>query len=162
MQLNGDPTGRPPQLPGWYSNVGDIVEGDGVDYVVPQNPFKPVMRSAGISDIVSQGVQFVVPQNPLKAQLTGNVKPIGTGSYDCGCGCGGSGGCGTGQLNGKKMGTGMGTIATDFSQFSSDLSAGNYRQAFFTDTIAGIPTIGWVAGIVLVAMTMGASGSRRR
>jgi hypothetical protein len=127
--------------------LGDLLTGY---YVVPQNPLQMAQEGVSVKPALGDFVaaSFVVPQNPLLAQITGTVAPIGQGAAGtplmrkkrptssmsglggCGCGCsGGGGGCGGG----------MGTLSTDLSQFTSDLTSGNISQAIFTDTISGIP-----------------------
>lgn len=158
--------------------LGDLTSGF---FVVPQNPLQ--MAAEGISRVPTLGEfifgSFVVPQNPFWAYSAGQVQPIGQGSAgmpigmimnadgswsmnksaaraggggcgmsgvgNCGCGCGGSCGCSGGK--------GMGTITTDLSTFTTDLTSGNIMQAF-QDTIFGIPVWGWLAGIVVLSQFM--------
>jgi hypothetical protein len=140
-------------LPGWYA--------------VPQNPVEAGL--SGISYTPSIGeilpAVYVVPQNPLKDYIAGRVALIGqqsnapgqlngqkVGVGGCGCGCGGSGACG---------GHGMGDISTDFSQFTTDLSAGNFSQAL-SDPILGVPSAVWMVGAAAALLLFtGSTGPSR-
>lgn len=130
-------------LPGWFD--------------VPQNPI--TQQAYGVAYTPTLGEimpgSYAVPQNPMMDFTRGNVLPIGmkpgvkgqingqpVGVSGVGCGCGGS--CGGG------CGGGMGDISTDLSTFMADLTAGNFSQALFTDTIMGFPAYAAV-GVVAVA-----------
>jgi len=137
-------------LPGWFA--------------VPQNPvdvgMSGVSYTPGIGEILPGS--FVVPQNPLKAFTTGNVKLIGqTGGSgggsgqlngvavsDCGCGCGGHGGCGSGGGMGQLS---LSNVGSEFTTFTTDLTAGNFTQALTVDTLFGFP-----AGITLATAALAA------
>ena len=138
-------------LPGWYA--------------VPQNPvdigLSGIGYTSGIGEILPGS--FAVPQNPLKDYTAGRVRLIGQQSSSSGslngspthdCGCGGScGGCGSGS--------GMGTLSTDFSQLTTDLSSGNFSAAL-SDSIAGIPASMWLIGIAVAFFAFsGSTGPSR-
>jgi len=137
-------------MPGWYD--------------IPQNPLMASNYGVAYTPTLGEIMpgSFTIPENPLWNIGTGTVKPIGiqpgapgqingqpvatrSGSGSgMGCGCGGGhGSCGCG-------GGGMGDISTDLSTFMADLSAGNYSQALFTDTIMGFPSYA-VIGVLAVA-----------
>jgi hypothetical protein len=130
-------------------------------FVVPQNPMDgPVSYVQGIGDILATG-GFAVPQNPVVSRSSGVIQPIGTqpgakamingkavsgGVSGMGCGCGTSAGsCGCGG--------GMGDISAEFTQFSTDLTNGNFTNAIINDTFFGVPVwaYGIMAGILLFA-----------
>jgi len=143
---------------------GDLTAGF---YVVPQNPIRRAQE--GISKVPALGdfmaACFAVPQNPVLDYAVGQVKPLGQGAGampglhnvnsgskgmgSMGCGCGG--GCG-----------GMGTLSTDIAAFTADLTAGNFTQALTTDTIGGVPTWGWLAGLALFYMSFVGGGKHSR
>jgi hypothetical protein len=148
--------------------LGDLMAGY---FVVPQDPLQ--FQNEGISVKPSLGdfidASFVVPQNPLLAQISGTVAPIGQGSagmplnpktkakhshssgLGCGCGCGGSGSCGGG----------LGTLSTDWTQFTTDLEAGNIMTAL-QDTIGGIPSWVYMAGIAALVFVSSSGKKGRR
>jgi len=136
-------------LPGWFA--------------VPQNPVEGgVSYTPGIGDILP--AVYVVPQNPLKDYTAGRVALIGQQSNTpgqlngqkvggCGCGCGGSGACGGHG--------GMGDISTDFSQFTTDLTSGNFSQAL-QDPILGVPSSMWMVGVAAAFLLFsGSTGPSR-
>lgn len=149
--------------------MGDLMTGW---YVVPQNPLQLASEGVVVKKSLGDLLDgcFVVPQNPLRDYTMGMVAPLGqgiagrpmkpqangggmSGLGDCGCGCGGSCGCGGG----------MGDIGADFSAFTTDLSAGNFMKAFFTDSIGPLPV--WVylaAGIAIFTMARPTGTMRRR
>lgn len=148
--------------------LGDLMAGY---FVVPQDPI--TMANEGVSRKPSLGdfidASFVVPQNPLLAQISGTVAPIGQGSAGMpikpsghkhsGLGCGGGGSCGCGGACGGGGG-GLGTLSTDWTQFTTDLEAGNITTAL-QDTIVGIPAWVYAAGIAALVY-MSSSGKKGR
>jgi hypothetical protein len=119
-------------LPGWFD--------------IPQNPI--TARSQGINYTPTLGEimagSFTIPENPIVNFASGNVLPLGVNPAKAGVvngqpvGTGMSGGCGCGGSCGG-CGGGMGDISADLTTFSTDLMAGNFQTALFTDTIAGFP-----------------------
>jgi hypothetical protein len=155
------------------TTLGELLAGS---FVVPQNPFysystgqvQPIgqgaagtpmtkkMKGGGapsLGDLVNGN--YVVPQNVFRVS-GGTTGMSGLGDAD-GCGCGGScGGCG-----------GMGDLTADFTQISTDFSAGNYTN-ILSDTIASVPVWVYLAGVAALAFMSSSSsssssgGSRRR
>ena len=145
-------------LPGWFD--------------IPQNPITAAKQGVNYTPTLGEIMagSFVVPQNPIVNFASGNVLPIGVApgkggmvngqpvagpGMSGGCGCGGScGGCGGGG--------GMGDISADLTTFMTDLTAGNYQTALFTDTILGFPAWSAVAAVLVVGMWMfGGTGPSR-
>lgn len=171
--------------------LGDLTSGF---FVVPQNPLQlaaeGVSRVPSLGEFLVGS--FVVPQNPFWAYAAGMVQPLGQGAaghpilnmrkgssgkgwgYDtpdtekgmgrlgCGGGAGGgTGGCGCGCSGAM----GMGDITTDMSTLTSDITAGNYSNAF-SDTIMGFPAWAYLVGAAalyffLAAPSEGASRIHR-
>ena len=156
-----------PQNPVVPGGIGDLVPGA---FAVPQTPV-----GAGMGDLVPGA--FSVPQTPVGHGLgyllsNASLWPVpqnsviegfesGGISYDAGvsglgCGCGGKcknqcgGGC-----------SGLGTLATDFTQFTTDLTSGNILQAL-QDPLSGIPVYVYLGGIVVLAMVLGGGGKKQR
>lgn len=145
-------------LPGWFD--------------LPQNPLMASTYGVAYTPTLGEIMpgSFTIPENPLWNIGTGTVKPIGVmpgapgqingqpigGVSGVGCGCGGGhGSCGC-------SGGGMGDISTDLSMFMADLSAGNYSQALFTDTIMGFPAYAVIGILAVGAMyVFGGTGDSR-
>ena len=58
--------------------------------------------------------------------------------------------------------TGLGDFSTDFSQFTSDLTSGNYSQALSVDTFWGVPAWVWLTGGLVVYMFFFGGGKHSR
>lgn len=58
--------------------------------------------------------------------------------------------------------TGLGDFSTDFSQFTSDLTSGNYSQALGVDAFGGVPAWVWLTGGLILYMFMFGGGRHSR
>jgi len=150
----------PPQPAG----IGAFVRGA---YTIPPQP--------ALGDFVPTGSMYPIPINSVLAgaaqmgyeeglslsadslTYSGGVSANLSGIGDCGCGCGGS------------CGQGMSGISTDLSNLFTDVTAGNWSNAWtdFT-TLMGEPVVGTVplwmvgGGVILVWALFFSGGSHSR